>query len=130
MEGEALFIPVLDLLQTLYPGAYTRCATSTQEGAELQNLDVKLSARTHPGAAGINSFLGRGDPSPTRPSSLVGATIDSLPVTLKSWLDRGSAYGGQDKKYLSTLAGAGRTSEQVEVREGVGVTENPLPPDP
>ena len=79
MKGEALFLPALERLQTLYPGAYARVSTSTNEGAdlELDTLDVKLSARTHPGADGINSFLRGGDPFPTRPSSLGGASMDS-----------------------------------------------------
>ena len=76
------------------------------EGAELENLDVKVSACTHPGAAGFNSFLGGGNPSPTRTSSLVGATIDESPITRKYWLDGGSAYGGKEKINPSTFAGA------------------------
>ena len=128
MEGEALFLPALERLQTLYPGAYPRGAKSTHEGAEQENLDVKLSARTHPGAAGFNSFLGGGDPSPTQLSLLVGATIDESPVTRKSWLDGGGAYGGQRKIYLSTLTGAAESLDREEGREGVEVTENPPPP--
>ena len=76
------------------------------EGAELESLDVKVSACTHLRAAGFNSFLGGVDPSPTQPSSLVGGTIDASLVNRKSWLDGGSAYGGQRKMDLSTLAGA------------------------
>ena len=95
VEGEPLFILALKRLQTLYPGAYSWGAKSTHGGAELQI--VNLSDRTHPGAAGINSFLGGGDPSPTRPSFLVSASIDSSSITWKSWLDGGSAYGGQEK---------------------------------
>ena len=62
VEREALFLPALERLQTLYPGAYAQGSISTHEGAELklENLDVKVSARTHPGAAGSNSFLGGG----------------------------------------------------------------------
>ena len=54
-------------LQTLYPGAYARGTTSTSEGVELsdiENLDVKLSARTHPVSAGVNPSPGGGDPPP------------------------------------------------------------------
>ena len=72
----------------------------------MDELEVKLSARTHPGAAGKDSFLRGGEPSPTRPSSLGGASNDSSPITRKSWLDRGSAYGGQRPLDLLTLAGA------------------------
>ena len=92
----------------------------------MENLDVKVSARTHLGAAGFNSFLRGGDPSPTRPSSLLGATIDTSPVTRKSWLDGGSAYIGQK----STLAGVEDVWDGVEGGEGLGLTENPSPPDP
>ena len=63
-EGGPLFLPSLEHLQTLYPGAYARGPTSTSEGAET-NLDVKLSAHTHPVAAVLDSLLGGGDPSPT-----------------------------------------------------------------
>ena len=107
MEREALFLPALERLQTLYPGAYARGSTSTKEGADtVDELYAKLSARTHPGAAVKDSFLRGGDPSPTRPSSLGGASNDSSPITRKSWLDGGSAYGGQSKIDLLTLAGA------------------------
>ena len=95
----------------------------------MENLYVKVSARTHPGAAGFNSFLRGGDPSPTRPSSLGGASIDSSPITRKSWLDGGSAYGGQSKIDLSTLAGAGEILDGGRGEDGVRVTENP-PADP
>ena len=63
VEGEALFLPALERLQALYPGAYTRSATSTLGGAEF--LKIILSEHTHLGAASFNSFLGGGDPSPT-----------------------------------------------------------------
>ena len=66
MKGEPLFIPALERLQTLYPGAYTRGATYTYEGAELDPTCLQLSARTHPGAAGLDSLLRGGYPSPTR----------------------------------------------------------------
>ena len=120
-------LPALERLQTLYPGAYARGSTSTHEGAdsEMENLDVKVSARTHPGAAGFNSSLRGGDPSPTRPSSLVGATSDTSPVTRKSWTDGGSAYGGQKNIDLSTLAGVEDVWDRVKGGDGVGVTENP-----
>ena len=87
VEGEPLILPALKLLQTLYPGAYAWVTTSTSEGAELSDIDninVKLSARTHPGAAGVNPSPGGGDPYPTQPSSIV-----------KTCLDRTSAYRGQ-----------------------------------
>ena len=106
MEGEALFLPALERLQTLYPGVYSRGSTSTHEGAEpvkFDKLNVKVSARTHPGAAGFNAFLGGGDPSLTRPSSLVGAMMDESPVTRKSWLDGGSAYEGQKNQIYQHL---------------------------
>ena len=121
VEGEALFLPALERLQTHYPGAYAWGSTSMHEGAELQmeTLNAKLSARTHPGAAGFNSFLGGGDPSPTRPSSLVGVTIDESPITRKSWLDRGSAYGCQTKIDPSTLAGVVDVWGRVDGRDGV-----------
>ena len=95
VEGGPLFLPALERLQTLYPGAYNWGATSTHEVAELEHLNVKLSMRTHLGTAGLSAFLGGGDPSPIQPSSLVGAAIDESPDTRKSWLDVGSAYGGQ-----------------------------------
>ena len=129
MEGEPLFLPALERLQTLYPGAYARGSTSTHEGAEQKLIDVKLSARTHPGAALKDSFLRGGDPSPTRPSSLGGGSVDSSPITRKSWLDGGSAYGGQRKIDISTLAGAEDILDGGSSEDGVGVTENP-PPDP
>ena len=94
-RGGALFLPALERLQNLYPQAYARGSTSTHEGVDNKNLDVKVSVRTHPGAAGFHSILGGGDPYPTRPSLLVGTTIDEFPVTQKSWLDRGSAYGAK-----------------------------------
>ena len=130
MEGEALFLPSLERLQTLYPGAYARGSTSTNEGAdpEMETLDVEVSVRTHPGAAGFNSFLRGGDPSPTRPSSLVGATSDTLPVTRKSWPDGGSAYGGQRNLDLYTLAGGEDAWDGGKGGDGVGVTENLPPP--
>ena len=81
-----MFLPALERLQTPHPGAFTRGATSTDEGAETDTLNIKLSARSRPGAAGINSFLGGGDPSSTGPSSLVGASMDSLTITQKYWL--------------------------------------------
>ena len=34
VEGEAQFLPALERLQTLYPGAYARGSTSTNEGAD------------------------------------------------------------------------------------------------
>ena len=96
----------------------------------MDTLDVKLSARTHLGDAGLNSFLRGGDPSPTRPSSLVGASIDSSPITQKSSPDRGSAYGGQRKFDISTLAGAEDILDGGRGEDSVGVTENPPPPRP
>ena len=36
VEGEGLFLPLLERLQTLYPGAYSRGATSTHKGEELE----------------------------------------------------------------------------------------------
>ena len=106
VEGGGLFLPAVERLQTLHPGAYARGTTSTSDGAKNLDLDVKLSARTHPGAAGLDSFPGGSDLSPTRPSSLVGAPIDLSPVTLKTWRDGGSAYGGQGKFDVSALAEA------------------------
>ena len=64
VEGEPLFILERERLQALYLGAYTQGTTSTSEGAENLYLNVKLSARTHPGAAGLDSPLGGDDPSP------------------------------------------------------------------
>ena len=58
MEGKSLFLPEIERLQTLYPRAYARGNTSTSEGADNWNLNVKLSVRTHPGATGLESFLG------------------------------------------------------------------------
>ena len=88
VEGGTLFLPAIERLQTLYPGAYARSTTSTSEGAELmnidENLDVKVSVRNHPGAAVLDSSLGGGDFSPTRLSSLV-----------ETWLEGESAYRGQ-----------------------------------
>ena len=83
MEREPLFLLALERLQTLYPRAYARGATSRHKGSELDDTSVKLSARTHPGTTGINTFLGVGDPYPTRPSSLVGVMTDESPVTRK-----------------------------------------------
>ena len=48
MEGEPLFLPALERLQTFYPGAYARGTTSTSEGAENWDLNVKFSVHTHP----------------------------------------------------------------------------------
>ena len=126
VEGEPLFLPALERLQTLYPGAYARGATSTHGGAEFSIIN--LSKRTHPGAHGFNSFLGGGDPSPIQPSSLGGESIDSPSITQKSWLEGGSTYGGQAKIDLLTLAGAEDVFAVGEGRDGVGVTENPPPP--
>ena len=71
--------------------------------------------------------MGGGDPSPTQSSSLVDATIDESPVTWKSWMDGGSAYGGQSTIELSTLAVAEDVLVRVTHTEGVGVMENPPP---
>ena len=130
MQGGALFLLVFERLQTLYPGAYDRGDTSMYEGAEQITTLVQLSARTHPGAAVIDSFLGGGDPSPTQPSSLVGVRLDSSPVPQKSWIDGGSAYGGQNKIDLSILAGVEHFFAGRAVVGGVGATENPTPPSP
>ena len=128
LEGGALFLPALERLQTLYPGAYARGSTSTNEGADtVEELEIKLSARTHPGAAVKDSFLRGGDPSPTRPSLLGGASNDSSPITQKSWTDGGSAYGGQTNLYLLTLAGAVDILDGGRGEDGVRVTENPPP---
>ena len=97
VEGEPRFLPALERLQTLYPGAYARGAISTSEGAENWFLNVKLSPLTHPVAAGLESSLGGGDPPPTRPPSLVGAPIHLSPVSRKTWPDGESAYGDQKK---------------------------------
>ena len=49
VEGGPLFLPSIERLQTLYPGAYARGTTSNLEGSEmLEDLNVKVSARTHP----------------------------------------------------------------------------------
>ena len=65
VEGEALFLPALKRLQTLYPVAYARGSTSTHEGAEpIVNLNAKMSARTHPGAAGLIHSWGEVTPPP------------------------------------------------------------------
>ena len=107
VEEEPLFFLALERLQTLYPGAYAHINTSTSEGAENLDLDVKLSARTHPGAAGSDSFLGGGNPlPPTQLPLLVDAPIDLFPVTQNTWLDGGSAYRGQDTLAISALTGA------------------------
>ena len=132
MEGDPLFLPALKRLKTLYPKAYTRGTTSTSDGADYPNevnMDVKLSARIHPGDAGLDSFLGGGDPSPTLPLSLVGAPIDILPVTRKTWMDRGSTYRRQGKCDLSSLAGAETPMDGVVVGS-VGATETPPPSYP
>ena len=52
-------------------------------------------ARTHLGAVVVDSSLGGGDPSPTRPSSLGD-----------NWMDGESAYGDQEHSDFSILAGA------------------------
>ena len=127
MEGGDLFLPSRERLKTLYPKDYARGTTSTSEGAENWDIHVKLSARTHPGAAGSDSSLGGGNPSLARPTSLVGAPIDLLTVTWKTWLDRGSAYGGQKNSDLSTLVEVENFIEVGEVVGGVGSTENPPP---
>ena len=131
-RGGALFIRALERLQTLYSGAYARGTISTLEGAELVDLDVKLSTRTHPGAAVLYSSMEGGDPSPTKSPSLVGVPMDLLPVTQKNWLDRGRAYGGQETLDISALAGADTEMEAVggvrEAFRGIGATENPSPP--
>ena len=124
-----MFLPEIYLLQTLYPRAYFQGTTSTSEGAET-NLDVKLCARTHTGAARLDSFPEGGDPSPTRPSSLVGVMTDESPVTRKSWLDGESAYGGQRKLDLSTLARVEIFFAGGRVGGGIGVMENPPSPNP
>ena len=124
MEGGALFLPALERLQTLYPGAYARGSTSTYEGAYKLSLDIKVSARTQL-IRRFQCYLGGVDPSPTRPSSL-----GSLPITGKSWLDGGSAYGGQSKIDVSTLAGPEDVLVGKTERKGAGLTENPPPPPP
>ena len=62
VEGGPLFLPALERLQTFYPRAYVRGAASTSEGAGNWDLNVKLSACTHPGTAGLDSSLGGGAP--------------------------------------------------------------------
>ena len=99
------------------------------EGAENWYLNFKLSAYTHPGANGLDSSTRGGDPSLTRPSSLVVAPIDLSSVTRETWVNRGSAYGYQDNSYLSALAGV----DNFYVGEAVGgvkAKENPPPPQP
>ena len=82
-----LLLPTLELLRTLYPGAYVWGATDPtppfQEVGELF-----LVKRTHTGAARVELFPGWVDPSPIRPSLLVGAHSYLSPVT------RGFSYGG------------------------------------
>ena len=51
VKGEPLFLPVLEHLQTLYPGAYARGTTAKIEGKEKLHV---LSVRTHTGAAGVD----------------------------------------------------------------------------
>ena len=140
MQGEPLFIPELERLQTLYPRAYAQGTTSTSEGAENWDMNVKLITCTHLGAAGLDSSLGVGDPTPTQPASLMGAPIYLLPVIRKSWLDGGSAYGDQEHTYLFALVSGGTLlgAETLgfgdvvrgvrEVVRGAGAMENPLPP--
>ena len=66
VEGETLFLPALKRLQTLYLRAYARGTTYTSEGVEmlevnLDDLDPKRSACTHPGDSGLNPSLGGDD---------------------------------------------------------------------
>ena len=70
------------------------------------NLDVKVSARTNPGAAVLDSSLGGYGPSPTIPSPLV-----------ETWIYIGRAYGGQENSDISALEGA----ETLSGAENLGV---------
>ena len=66
-EWGPLFLPALERLQTLYPGAYARGTTSTSEGAEiLEDLNMKLSAHNHLGAFGLNTSRGEVTPPPPK----------------------------------------------------------------
>ena len=59
MEGEALLLPALECLHTLYPGVYTRGTTApTPPGWEGGELVLDIGAHTHTGAAGADIFLG------------------------------------------------------------------------
>ena len=78
VEGEALLLPTLERLRTLYTGAYARGATFTTtlvpEGEYLE-----LGKCTFTGAAGYELFPGGGDPYPIRASeqwSKLGAHYD------------------------------------------------------
>ena len=59
----------------------------------------------------------------------MGAPIDLLPVTQKTWVDIGSSYGGQETLVLSALAGADTYQGEVEgvgeAVRSVGATETP-----
>ena len=81
VEGEALFLPSLKRLYTLYPGAYARGTTApTPPGPEEGELGIELGARIHTGAAGViylgtrtrtraagvGLLTGGGDPYPIR----------------------------------------------------------------
>ena len=72
------------------------------------------SARTHPGAAVVDSSLGGGYTSPTRPS-LLGET----------WRDRESSHRGQEHSDFSAWAGAETLAEAAilgsgDIGRGVG----------
>ena len=42
VERGPLFLPALERLQTLYPGAYVQGTTYTSEGTELMDIDENL----------------------------------------------------------------------------------------
>ena len=66
-----LFLPALEHLRTLYPGAYAWGATPTTPSG-LEREELELGAHAHTVSARFELFLGGGDPSLIRQSLLVG----------------------------------------------------------
>ena len=104
VEGESLFGPALEFLQTIYPGAYSQDDTSkatlySPEAMNCPHEGRESGALTHPGATGYDLFPGRGDPSPIRSTETQGTHLYLLAITHQPFLF--GKYPGHDCKRSS-----------------------------
>ena len=109
-EGGSLFSPALECLRALYPGAYSQGATSTAnlhspEAMKRPHEGRESGARTHPGAAGLDLFLGVGDPSPIRAPNTRGAHLYLFPITHQPF-----SFGNSPSHVGGGIAGQGSVS--------------------
>ena len=109
-EGGSLFSPALECLRALYPGAYSQGATSTAnlhspEAMKRPHEGRESGARTHPGAAGLDLFLGVGDPSPIRATNTRGAHLYLFPITHQPF-----SFGNSPSHVGGGIAGQGSVS--------------------